>query len=161
MKAIPKNPIDFLTDTNVDASPPDDDESDVQLYRSSDTKSENNRRVLPFESRSITYQFDYNNHDAFLIVGLDDNNAPIELLLHLPYVDKITTNLCDLCLNFASASLQAGVELDVVINLLKKSPLDLANTISRFIESRFGSDLNTTVDSLSRSVVVELENNIK
>ncbi len=160
MKATPQNPIAILTDPNLKVLQSDADQPDVRLY-TNDTKTDSVPRSLPFERRSITYQFNYNDHDAFLIVGLDDNNVPIELLLHLPYADQMTTNLCDLCLNMASSLLQAGVDLEVVINQLKKSPLDLANTISRFLESRFASEVGTTVDSLSRSVVVELENNIK
>lgn len=155
MKALPKNSIDILTDENVDVPHNDADQSVSQLYNSNDAKVDNNTRVLPFERRSITYQFDYNNHNAFLVVGLDENNAPIELLLHLPFADKITSSLCDLCFGLISASLQSNVALEIIIDQLKKSPLELANTVSQFIETRFAKDPEATVDSLSRLVVVE------
>ncbi len=78
--------------------------------------SQQRRRRLQDERRSITHKFSVGQHEGYITVGLYDDGAPGELFIQMAKEGSVISGLMDSFATSVSIGLQYGVPLKVLVN---------------------------------------------
>lgn len=145
----------ILTDADLTIDPAPSDTS-FQLHHSPIVHQTDPSRTLGSERRSITFQFEFGTKPAYIIVSLYDDNVPAELLIHLPHATPEVSDLAQAISGLVTTMLQTHIGLGDIIQTMQQSNHDIPRAVAAFLHSRFATQVNPHLDSLSQLPVIEL-----